>query len=55
MNSASIHRAGFHLPVLQGVLPVNASQIPVELIAGLYTILIPMALFALFDSSRHSW
>ena len=70
--------AGFHLPVLEGVLPIKASQIPLELIAGLtlaalaipevmgytkisgtpvitglYTILIPMALFALFGSSRH--
>ena len=70
--------AGFRLPFMQGVLPINAAQIPTELIAGLtlaalaipevmgytkiagmpvitglYTILIPMALFALFGSSRH--
>jgi len=70
--------AGFRIPVLEGVLPIKASQIPLELIAGLtlaalaipevmgytkisgtpvitglYTILIPMALFALFGSSRH--
>jgi high affinity sulfate transporter 1 len=63
---------------MEGVLPIKASQIPLELIAGLtlaalaipevmgytkisgtpvitglYTILIPMALFALFGSSRH--
>jgi high affinity sulfate transporter 1 len=63
---------------LQGVLPIDASRIPTELIAGLtlaalaipevmgytkiagtpvifglYTILIPTALFALFGSSRH--
>jgi SulP family sulfate permease len=69
---------GFRLPFMQGVLPINMSQIPTELIAGLtlaalaipevmgytkiagtpvitglYTILIPMALFALFGSSRH--
>jgi SulP family sulfate permease len=66
------------LPILQGVLPINASQIPSEIIAsitlaalaipevmgytkiagtpvvtGLYTMLIPMALFAIFGSSRH--
>lgn len=66
------------LPILQGVLPIKASQIPAEVIAGitlaalaipevmgytkiagtpvitgLYTILIPMALYALFGSSRH--
>ena len=70
--------AGFRIPVLEGILPIKASQIPLELIAGLtlaalaipevmgytkisgtpvitglYTILIPMALFALFGSSRH--
>jgi SulP family sulfate permease len=69
---------GSRLPFMQGVLPINMSQIPTELIAGLtlaalaipevmgytkiagtpvitglYTILIPMALFALFGSSRH--
>ncbi len=66
------------LPILQGVLPIDLSRIPSELIAGLtlaalaipevmgytkisgtpvitglYTILIPMVLFALFGSSRH--
>ena len=65
-------------PILQGIGPVSASQIPAEIIAGmtlaalaipevmgytrisgtpvitgLYTILIPMALFAIFGSSRH--
>ncbi len=70
--------AGFRFPFMEGVLPIKASQIPLELIAGLtlaalaipevmgytkisgtpvitglYTILIPMALFALFGSSRH--
>jgi high affinity sulfate transporter 1 len=78
MNSANSSSAGFHLPILQGILPIKGSQIPAELIAGLtlaalaipevmgytkiagtpvitglYTILIPMALFALFGSSRH--
>ena len=78
MNAANNHSGGFRLPILQGVLPIKASQIPLELIAGLtlaalaipevmgytkisgtpvitglYTILIPMALFALFGSSRH--
>src|SRR5215831_5670720 len=66
------------LPMLQGVLPLNAEQIPAEVISGvtlaalaipevmgytkisgtpvitgLYTILVPTALFALFGSSRH--
>jgi len=65
-------------PILQGVLPVRASQVPGEIVAGLtlaalaipevmgytkisgtpvitglYTMLIPMALFAVFGSSRH--
>ncbi len=68
----------FLLPVLQGILPINRSALPTEVLAGLtfaclaipevmgytkiagtpvvtglYTILIPMALFALFGSSRH--
>ena len=67
-----------NIPVLQGLLPLDKSQIPVEIIAGftlaalaipevmgytkiagmpvitgLYTMLIPMILFALFGSSRH--
>jgi SulP family sulfate permease len=66
------------LPMLQGVLPIDKSRIPAEIIAGvtfaglaipevmgytkiagtpvitgLYTMLIPMALFAVFGSSRH--
>jgi SulP family sulfate permease len=78
MTAANNKSAGFRLPILQGVLPIDASRIPTELIAGLtlaalaipevmgytkiagtpvifglYTILIPMALFALFGSSRH--
>jgi SulP family sulfate permease len=69
---------GVRLPVLQGVLPISAAQLPAEIIAGitlaalaipevmgytkisgtpvitgLYTILIPTALFAVFGSSRH--
>lgn len=64
--------------MLQGVLPINSSKIPVDIIAGitlaalaipevmgysniagmpvitgLYTILIPIAAFAIFGSSRH--
>jgi high affinity sulfate transporter 1 len=78
MTAANNKSEGFRLPILQGVLPIKASQIPTELIAGitlaalaipevmgytkiagtpviygLYTILIPMALFAIFGSSRH--
>lgn len=65
-------------PILQGVLPIDPKQIPLDMVAGitlaalaipeamgytkiagmpvvtgLYTLLIPMALFALFGSSRH--
>ena len=65
-------------PILQGLLPLQAGQVPAEIIAGLtlaalaipevlgytkiagtpvvtglYTMLIPTALFALFGSSRH--
>ncbi len=78
MSSPNNTTSGFRLPILQGVLPIDGSRIPTELIAGLtlaalavpevmgytkiagtpviiglYTILIPMALFALFGSSRH--
>jgi len=78
MSTSNNSSGGFRLPFLQGVLPIDASRIPTELIAGLtlaalaipevmgytkiagtpvifglYTILIPMALFALFGSSRH--
>lgn len=78
MSNTSKEQSGFHLPFMQGILPINAAQIPHELIAaltlaalavpevmgytkiagvpvilGLYTMLIPMALFALFGSSRH--
>ena len=78
MSTANNKSEGFHLPILQGVLPINGAQVPAELIAGLtlaalaipevmgytkiagtpvifglYTILIPAALFALFGSSRH--
>jgi SulP family sulfate permease len=77
--SAKQRRAkALKLPILQGVLPIQPSQVPAEIIAGmtlaalaipevmgytkisgtpvitgLYTILVPMALFALFGSSRH--
>lgn len=65
-------------PILQGILPVDRSRIPLDIaagitlaalgipevmgytsiagmpvITGLYTILIPIAIFALFGSSRH--
>ena len=78
MATTNSKSEGFHLPILQGLLPIKGAQIPAELIAGLtlaalaipevmgytkiagtpviyglYTILIPMALFALFGSSRH--
>jgi sulfate permease, SulP family len=78
MKTTTTPSGGWRLPILQGVLPIKAGQIPAEIIAGLtlaalaipevmgytkiagtpvitglYTILIPMALFALFGSSRH--
>ena len=78
MTADKRNTAGSGPAILQGVLPIKASQIPAEIIAGvtlaalaipevmgytkisgtpvitgLYTILIPMALFALFGSSRH--
>ncbi|MEN6309441.1 MAG: SulP family inorganic anion transporter [Anaerohalosphaeraceae bacterium] len=65
-------------PILQGIVPIQAAQVPAEIVAGftlaalaipaamgytkiagtpvvtgLYTLLIPMALFAVFGSSRH--
>jgi len=76
--SEDIHSHRRRLPILQGVLPINVSQIPAEAIAGLtlaalaipevmgytkisgtpvitglYTMLLPSALFAIFSSSRH--
>jgi len=78
MTAANNKSKSFRLPILQGMLPIKASQIPTEILAGitlaalaipevmgytkiagtpvitgLYTILIPMALFAIFGSSRH--
>lgn len=78
MATVTTNRRGFRLPLLQGLLPLERSQIPADLIAGLtlaalaipevmgytkiagtpvitglYTILIPMTLYALFGASRH--
>ena len=78
MTSDSAQKSGFRLPILQGILPIDRTQLPLDIVAGitlaalaipevmgytqiagmpvitgLYTILIPMALFALFGSSRH--
>jgi MFS superfamily sulfate permease-like transporter len=78
MKSTHEHTAPVRFPILQGVLPITAAQIPAEILAGitlaaiaipevmgyikisgtpvitgLYTMLIPTALFALFGSSRH--
>jgi SulP family sulfate permease len=72
------NKAKFHLPFLEGVLPIKGSQVPTEVIAGLtlaalaipevmgytkiagmpvitglYTLLIPSFLYAIFCSSRH--
>ena len=78
MTTAKTEAKGFRFPLFQGLLPINGSQIPTEIIAGitlaalaipevmgytkisgtpvitgLYTILIPMALYAIFGASRH--
>src|SRR5512136_1902821 len=78
MTAATTKAPGRQLPILQGVLPINSKQAPLDIVAGitlaalaipevmgytkiagmpvvtgLYTILIPMALFAIFGSSRH--
>ncbi len=77
MASAKTAGKGFQFPLLQGILPMQRSQVPADLaagltlaalnipqamgytriagtpvITGLYVILIPTALFALFGSSR---
>jgi len=77
-TNAGKHKAKFHLPFMEGVLPIKGSQVPAEIIAGLtlaalaipevmgytkiagmpvitglYTILIPSFLYAIFCSSRH--
>ena len=69
---------GFRFPMFQGILPIDGSRLPGDIIAGLtlaalaipetmgytkiagvpvilglYTILIPITLFAIFGSSRH--
>ena len=78
MTTTKTAARGIRFPILQGVLPIEGSRVPAEIIAGitlaalamptvmgytkiagmpvitgLYTILIPMALFAIFGSSRH--
>src|SRR5210317_1015532 len=77
-NMNTSKSAGFRLPLFQGLLPIERSQVPAEVIAGLtlaalaipevmgytkiagmpvitglYTILIPSFLYAIFCSSRH--
>ena len=77
--STSVEKTGAsRLPIMQGLLPIKGSQIPLEIVAGLtlaalaipevmgytkiagtpvitglYTMLIPMLLFAFIGSSRH--
>lgn len=78
MTDATNTTQRFHFHILEGVLPIKATQAPYEIVAGitlaalaipevmgytkiagtpvitgLYTILIPMALFATFGSFRH--
>jgi SulP family sulfate permease len=69
---------GFRFPILQGIMPLDKSRIPADIMAGitlaalnipqalgytkiagtpvitgLYAILLPMSIFAVFGSSRH--
>ena len=78
MTAAATRRVRTGLPVLQGVLPIVAERVPVDVAAGatlaalaipetmgyasmagmppvtgLYTLLLPIILFALLGSSRH--
>ena len=78
MVTAKTEAQGFRFPLLQGILPIDRSRVPADILAGitlaalnipqamgytkiagtpvitgLYAILIPMSLFALFGSSRH--
>ncbi|HMJ81078.1 MAG TPA: SulP family inorganic anion transporter [Candidatus Dormibacteraeota bacterium] len=78
MAATAARPARRRLPILEGLLPIDPSRVPSELIAGatlaalaipetmgytkiagmpvitgLYTILIPILLFAVFGSSRH--
>jgi sulfate permease, SulP family len=78
MSYTSSSRGGFRFPCFQGILPIDRSEMPANIFAGitlaalaipevlgyariagtpvitgLYTLLIPMTLYALFGSSRH--
>jgi sulfate permease, SulP family len=78
MATADVNQRSWRFPLFQGLLPINGSQVPANIIAGitlaalaipevmgytkisgtpvitgLYTILIPMTLYAFFGSSRH--
>jgi len=78
MATVKTEAQGFRFPLLQGILPIDPSRVPADILAGitlaalnipqamgytkiagtpvitgLYAILIPMSLFALFGSSRH--
>src|SRR5210317_2086813 len=35
MSEANSKTKGFHLPVMEGLLPIKGSQVPTEIIAGL--------------------
>jgi SulP family sulfate permease len=78
MSDAVAKPKRFHLPILNGILPLDSKRIPVDIIAGitlaalaipevmgytkiagmpvitgLYTIVLPISVFALLGSSRH--
>src|SRR5580704_5565590 len=52
-------RAARAIPLLEGIRPIDRARVPAEVLAGmpvvtgLYTMLVPLAVFAVLASSRH--
>ena len=78
MSDATQAKAKWRLPLMQGILPIDSSRVPIDIVAGitlaalaipevmgytkiagmpvitgLYTILLPISVFAVLGSSRH--